>query len=108
MDDDASEFLDSRQPVSEHCRIATRIENIPAKPGKSYDRQETSNGKKPDRKPDGSYRIIARYVSLGSHGSFKSELFVTCARLSPRRGTSNRSASLRGSWVCSKVSLFSI
>ena len=60
MDDDASEFLDSRQPVCEHFRIATRIENNPAKPGESHDRQKTSDGEKPDRKTDGRYRIIAR------------------------------------------------
>ncbi|HEV2045024.1 MAG TPA: hypothetical protein VGQ95_00320 [Chthoniobacterales bacterium] len=65
MDDDASAFLDSRQPVCEHFRIATRLENNPAKPGESHDRQETNEGEKPDRKTDGSYRIIAGYVLLG-------------------------------------------
>ncbi len=43
MGDDASEFLDSRQ-ACELFRIATRIEDNPAKPGESHDRQETSKG----------------------------------------------------------------
>src|ERR1017187_10270685 len=65
MDDDAPELLDSRQPVGEHFRIATRIKNNPDKPGESHDRQETSDGEKPDRKTDGSYRLIAGHVLLG-------------------------------------------
>ena len=77
---DASEFLDSRQPVGEHFRVATRIENNPAKPGESHDRQETSEGEKPDRKTDGRYHIIAGYVSLGSHSSFSSLRYPQRAR----------------------------
>ena len=65
MDDHASEFLDSRQPLCELFLIVTRIENNPAKPDESQDRQETSDGEKRDRKTAGSYRIIAGYVLLG-------------------------------------------
>jgi hypothetical protein len=38
MDDDASEFLDSRQPICEDFRIAARIENNPTEPGESQNR----------------------------------------------------------------------
>ena len=62
MDDHASEFLGSRQSICEHFRITMRIENNPAKPDESHDRQETNEGEKPERKTDGSYRISAGYV----------------------------------------------